>query len=106
MTLRPPRIAVSEVTDPDELRRARERDGQFDRNLAWFRPRAAEIYAVHRGKHLCVSGQELFSGDSPGEVLGRARAAHPEDEGRFILYVPKEALERISAARRAVVSLS
>ncbi len=52
MTLRPPSSAVSEVTDPDELRRARKRDGQFDRNLAWFRPRAAEVYAAHRGKHV------------------------------------------------------
>src|SRR5262249_8535466 len=72
-------IVIEEVTDPVELAKARAQDERFDRNWEWFKAHAPEIYRTHRGKILCVAGQELFVGDTPEEVLARARAAHPED---------------------------
>jgi hypothetical protein len=41
--------------------------------------------------------------DTPEEALALARAAHPEDDGSFIRYIPKEKLARIArlAASRA-----
>jgi hypothetical protein len=96
-------IVMEEVTDPLELARARAQDERFDRNWDWFRRHAPEIYAAHRGKFLCVAGQELIVADSPEEVLRLATAAHPEDDGRFTRYIPREKLERIYAHPRRVV---
>jgi hypothetical protein len=88
---------MEEVTDPVELAHARARDERFARNLAWFQVHALDIYQAHRGKCICIAGEELFVADSPEEVLARAEAAHPEDEGRFTRYIPKERVERIYA---------
>lgn len=105
MSVTPPRIVVEHVLDPQVRERMRARQEQFRRNLAWFEPRAAEFYAAHRGKHLCVAGEELFVADDARDVLARAKAAHPEDEGVIFLYVPREAMERIYAAQRVVAAL-
>jgi hypothetical protein len=98
-------IVVEEVTDPNELTRGRSRQQQFERNLAWFRPHAAAIYAAHRGKHICISERELFVAESAPDVLLLARQAHPNDEGRFTLYIPQEAIERINTTQRSLVPL-
>jgi hypothetical protein len=94
---KPNSIVMEEVTDPEELAAARARRARFDRNWAWFTARTAEIYAAHRGKCICIAGEELFVADTPKEVLSRARAAHPKDDGRFTLYIPREKIERIYA---------
>src|SRR5262245_44637799 len=83
-------VVMEELTDAEELARARAQDERFERNWAWFEAHAAEIYARHRGKCLCIAGQELFVADTPEEVLALATAAHPEDDGRFTRYIPKE----------------
>ena len=93
----PMTVTMELVTDPVELAKAREQDERFERNWAWFEARAAEIYQQHRGKCLCVAGQELFVADNPEEVLALARAAHPADDGRFTRYIPKERTYRIYA---------
>jgi hypothetical protein len=90
-------IVMEEMTDPDELAKARVRREQFDRNWAWFEAHAPAIYAAHRGKCLCIAGQELFVANTPQEVLALARAAHPNDEGRFTRYIPRERTFRIYA---------
>jgi hypothetical protein len=92
-------IVIEEVTDPVELAKARAQDERFDRNWEWFKAHATEIYRNHRGKILCVAGQELFVGDTPEEVLARARAAHPEDDGLFTRIIPREKMVRIYAYR-------
>jgi hypothetical protein len=79
-----------EVIGEEECGRAHAQFEQFDRNWAWLQEHASEVYSQHRGKHLCVAGQELFVADSMEEVLGLAEAAHPEDGGRFVRYVLKE----------------
>jgi len=83
-------LVMEELTDAEELTKARAQDERFDRNWAWFEAHAAEIYARYRGKCLCIADQELFVADTPEQGLALATAAHPEDDGRFTRYIPKE----------------
>ena len=95
-------VVMEEVTDPAELARARARDERFQRNWTWFEAHAPEVYARHRGKCVCIAGEELFVADTPEEVLALATAAHPEDDGRFTLYIPRERMTRVYAHPRRV----
>jgi hypothetical protein len=98
-------IQMEEVTDPVQIAQAEARRKRLDRNWAWFEAHAAEIYRQHRGKFLCVAGEELFVADTPEEVLRLAIAAHPDDEGRFTRYIPRERAYRIYASSRIMASL-
>jgi hypothetical protein len=102
---RPNSIVMEIVTDPEELARAHAQDERFERNLKWFEANAAQIYPRHRGKFLCISGQELFAADTPDESLALAYAAHPDDDGRFTRYVPRERMYRIYAHRRQMAPM-
>jgi hypothetical protein len=82
-------VLVEEETDPIEVARARARHERFDRNWAWLEQHAADVYR-HRGKVIAIAGQELFVGDTTDEVLARAKAAHPEDDGLFTRIIPKD----------------
>jgi hypothetical protein len=93
-------IVMEEVTNLQELAGARVQDERFERNFAWFQAHAAEIFAQHRGKCIGVAGERLFVADTPEEVVAQAKQAHPEDDGRFVHYVPTEKLARIYAHRR------
>jgi hypothetical protein len=97
ITARQVPIVVQEVTDRAELARAQAQDERFKRNWAWFEAHAPEIYTAYRGKCICVAGGELFTADRPAEVLALAAAAHPEDDGRFTRYVPREKTDRVYA---------
>ena len=88
---------MEEVTDPDEIVRARAQRERFDRNSAFLEAHAREVYTRDRGKCVCVAGEELFVADTPEEAIALAKAAPPEDDGRFIRYIPKEKLARIYA---------
>jgi hypothetical protein len=55
------------------------------------------VYAHYRGKCICVAGEELFVADTPEEAHALATAAHPEDDGSFVLYIPREKVARIYA---------
>jgi hypothetical protein len=90
-------IVMTEVTDPVELAAAKRRRELFNRNAAWLRSHAAEIYPRHRGRCICVAGEELFVADTPEEVAALAAAAHPEDDGCFVRYIPKEKIPRVYA---------
>ena len=94
-----------EVTDPVELAAAQRMHEQFDRNSQWLQAHIPEVYSQHRGKCICVAGQELFVAESPTEVWDRAHAAHPEDEGILLRYIPKEKVPRIYAIQRTVADL-
>jgi hypothetical protein len=102
MVTEQPQIVMREITDTDELARYRAQQERADRNVAWFRAHAPEIYQHYRGKCLCVAGEELFVADTPQEVLALARAAHPEDDGFFLRYVPRDKVARIYADQRRV----
>jgi hypothetical protein len=93
-------IVMEEVRDPDEIAKARSQRVRFDRNAAFLEAHAREVYTHHRGKCVCVASEELFIADTPEEALALARAAHPEDDGSFIRYIPKERLARIYAHQR------
>ena len=96
-------IVMDEVTDPAELAAARARREQFDRNAAWLQAHAAEVYPYHRGKFICIAGEELFVADTPEEAQTAGTTAHPEDQGCFVHYIPKEKIPRIYAHRRPIV---
>ena len=89
-----PPIVMEEVTDPEELAKAQAQRQRFDRNSAWLQAHVAEIYTRYRGKCICIAGEELFVADTPEEALALATAAHPEDDGRFLRYIPREKLDR------------
>jgi hypothetical protein len=97
MVDKPSPIVMEEVTDPEELAKARAQRERFDRNSAWLQAHIVEIYARYRGKCICIAGEELFVADTPEEALALATAAHPEDDGRFLRYIPREKLDRIYA---------
>jgi hypothetical protein len=90
-------ILMDEVTDPAELAAARERRAYFDRNAAWLQSHAAEVYPNNRGKFICIAGEELFVADTPEQVFAIATTAHPDDQGPFVHYIPKEKIPRIYA---------
>src|SRR5947208_4119791 len=91
-------ITMAEVTDPDELAKARAQDERFARNSAWLQRHATEIYTHYRGKCICVAGEELFVADTPEEVLAQARTDHPEEKGSILIrYIPREKVARIYA---------
>jgi hypothetical protein len=94
---KPSPLFMEEVTDPDELEKARAQDARFARNWMWFEAHAAEIYAAHRGKCICIAGEELFVAATPEEALAMAIAAHPDDDGRFTRLIPQERLARVYA---------
>lgn len=81
-------IVIEVVTDPVECAEAARRKKAFERNCDWLEAHAGDVYS-HRGKYICIARQTLFVGDTVQEVLRGADAAHPEDDGRFTLYIPE-----------------
>jgi len=91
---------MEEVTDPAELAKARAHWERVERNAAWLKAHAEEVYSQYRGKCICVAGQELFVADEPEAVVAQARAAHPDDDGFLFHYLPPDNQPRIYAYRR------
>ena len=90
-------IVMEEVRDPETLAAARAQRVRFDRNTAWLQANIVEVYSKHRGRVICVAGEELFVGDTATEAIALAKSAHPDDDGFFTRYIPKERLPRIYA---------
>jgi hypothetical protein len=90
-------IVIEEITDAEELAKARAQRERFDRNATWLQAHASEVYTRYRGKCICIAGEELFAADTPEEAWALATAAHPEDDGRFLRYIPREKRARIYA---------
>ncbi|MBM3302052.1 MAG: hypothetical protein FJY85_19140 [Deltaproteobacteria bacterium] len=97
MRLEQTAVVMEEVTDSEEIARARSQRESFDRNSAWPQSHVSEVYSQHRGKYICVAGEDLFVAETAKEAIVLARAAHPEDEGWFTRYIPKEKVARIYA---------
>lgn len=81
-------LVVGEVMPPAEAAGTREASVQFQRNSFWLQQHWGELLPQARGKHLAVAGQEAFLADSAAEAIARARAAHPEDKGIHVYYLP------------------
>lgn len=95
------RLEIKAVADPAEAVRMSAQIQRHDRNWDWIEAHAAEVYS-HRGKFICVAGQELRVGESLQEVLAWADSAHPEDDGRVTRFIPIEKGARIYANGRVV----
>jgi hypothetical protein len=91
----PPPVAISIVTDPEEVAKAQRQHEQFDRNARWLQEHAHEVYSQNRGRYFCVAGQELFVADTGEAARAAARAKHPDDQGYFCRYIPAEKRVRI-----------
>lgn len=95
MSLGKLKVVMEEVTDLAELAQAQAQRERFDRNWAWFKARATEVYERFRGQCVVIAGEEIFAADEPKATWALAKAAHPEDDGSFIIYVPREKAPRI-----------
>jgi hypothetical protein len=99
MDYRPPVIEFLEVTDPQEQAEALRQREQFDRNSAWLRHHISEVYAAaHRGKVVCVAGEEAFFGATVEDAVARASTAHPNDKGWFTRYIPRQKATMVYAS--------
>ena len=101
----PPLEIVEEQLSPEEQAKANAQRARYERNLAWLEAHGQEVYAQHRGRHICVAGQELFVADTVQEVLALARAAHPEDDGPVLWYLSPLPGPRIYANQRAMAGV-
>ena len=88
MPLEKLKVEMKEITDPAELAKAQAQRERFEKNFAWFQQHVKEIYHQHRGKNICIAGQELFVGDQAATAWELGEAAHPEDDGSFVQYIP------------------
>lgn len=93
----PPLVEMFEETDPVELDNARKRREQFDKNSAWLQEHIPEVYSQHRGKVICIAGEELFVANTTTDAVAKATMAHPNDGGYFTRYIPKEKVLRVYA---------
>jgi hypothetical protein len=94
-----------EVKEPEENAKATAQRERFRRNSDWLQARVPQVYAQHRGKFICVAGQQLFVADTAPAVVAAARKAHPEDDGLLLRYIPREKMERIYTRTRALDAL-
>ena len=46
---------------------------------------------------ICVAGEELFVADDVLTAVAAAKKAHPQDDGLFTRYIPKENVDRVYA---------
>jgi hypothetical protein len=93
----PPVVMVTEITDAAELAAAKRRKERADQNAAWMQAHADELFALYRGKCVCIAGQEAFAADTSREAVALAASAHPEDDGRLIYRVPMQKAVRVYA---------
>jgi hypothetical protein len=95
-------VVVQEISDPTTLAASLARRERFDRNADWLEAHGDEMFALYRGKCICIAGQEAFVADTSSEAVAMAREAHPDDDGYYICRVPKEKAIRIYASRQCV----
>jgi hypothetical protein len=102
IAVRSPQLVMTEVTEPEENARIKAQRERFRKNSDWFQGHVPQVYAQHRGRFICVAGQELFVADTAPQVVATARKAHPEDDGLLLRYIPREKMERVYAHSRAL----
>ena len=90
-------FVIEEVSDPDEIRRARAQDERHRRNSAWLQAHWGDVLPQARGKFVAVAGQEAFIAETPAEAWAWVEATHPEDNGAIVHYVRTQRGPRIYA---------
>ena len=93
-------FTIEEVTDPDEIARARAQDERHRRNSDWLQAHWPDVLPQARGKFLAVAGQEPFIADTPEKAWAWVDATHPEDNGAIVRYVRTDTGPRIYAGHR------
>jgi hypothetical protein len=83
-----PELVHLEIPGPEEVPRSRAVDEQFSRNSDWLEAHWPELLPRARGKFLAVAGQQPFVAETLEEAWALARAAHPDDLGALLQYVP------------------
>ncbi len=100
----PTPLVMTEITDQVFNAKIHAQMARFQKNSDWLQAHIPEVYSQHRGKCICVAGQELFVADTGPEAMALARQAHPDDDGALLRYIPRERMERIYAHLRALGS--
>ncbi|MBO0862351.1 MAG: hypothetical protein J2P21_28405 [Chloracidobacterium sp.] len=95
MSLKKLKVVMEGVTHPAELVQAQAQRERFDHNWAWFKARATEVYERFRGQCVVIAGEEIFAAHEPEVAWALANAAHPDDDGSFIIYGPREKAPRV-----------
>src|SRR5687768_15088925 len=90
--------SMETVDDPAQIQGHRVQLMRFKKNVDWLERNAAGVYRDYRGMCICVAGQELFVADTAEAAIALAQEAHPDDDGRFVHYIPKQKLPRIYAS--------
>jgi hypothetical protein len=97
----PVALEIEILTEPEEIAMRRAQDERFKRNSDWLQAHWADLLPQSLGKHLVVADQEAFVADTFEEAWAMAKAAHPDDEGCFLIqYVLPHRGPRIYAHRR------
>jgi hypothetical protein len=99
-----PLVGVEDELSPEELAQFHAQRERFHRNSAWLVAHGPEVYAQHKGRHICVAGQELYVADTALEAIALAKAAHPDDNGRLLQYLSPIPGPRIYANQRPMAS--
>jgi hypothetical protein len=102
---RHPIMMIEETTSAEEIATSLAQAERFERNADWLEEHGEEIFAQHGGKYVCVAGQEPFVAASATEAIALAKAAHPEDDGRFLYRVPTEKTSWVYANYWSMVSV-
>jgi hypothetical protein len=95
-----PAFRIEEVSDPQDLARARAQDEHHRRNSDWLQAHWAEVLPQARGKFLAVAGQESFIADTPEAAWAWVATTHPEDDGAIVQYIRPETGPRIYVGKR------
>jgi hypothetical protein len=93
----PMEVQFVETTDPDELARIRQHQERAQKNTACWRANAKLLYQQYLGMHICIAGGEYFVAEDVLEADRLGQRAHPDDDARLVIYVPKEKMIRIYA---------
>ena len=93
------KLVLEEDHDPVRAAEHKTRRKRYVRNSDWLTAHWPDLLPAARGRHVAVAAQEAFVADTPEEAWAMARAAHPEDDGALLQYVPKEEGPRIYANR-------
>lgn len=90
------RLMIDVESDPDVCAEIAARFERRQQNERWLVEHAAVAYS-HRGKYICIAGQQFFVADTAEQAIRAAESAHPYDDGRFTLYIPIDKAPRIYA---------
>jgi hypothetical protein len=67
------------------------------KNADWLENEWPRLLPQALGRHVAVAGQQAFIANSAREALDLATAAHPDDPGSFVQFVPPVRRPRVYA---------